>query len=95
MPSGASIDIVMPCLARFVLEKLLDHAAAAVLVGHFDDHREELLVGPLSDHIDAIAYELNELPGDLRRFSAPAVSERRVSAPTTTRHSVFHAGGDL
>lgn len=87
--------LVMLPLERFVLEKLLDHAtAAARLAGHLDDCREDLIVGPLSDHIDAIAHELNELLGDPRRFSSPAVSERSVLAPTTARDGVSHAGGD-
>jgi hypothetical protein len=82
-------------LERFVLETLLDHAtAAARLVGHLDECREDLLVGPLSDHIDAIAYELNDQLGDHRRFSSPAVSERSVLAPIAAIDGVSYAGGD-
>lgn len=85
----------MLLLERFGLEKLLVHATAvARLVGHLDECCEDLLVGPLSDHIDAIARELNELLGDPRRFSTPAVSEPSVLAPTTARDGVSHAGGD-
>src|SRR5580765_7907446 len=86
--------LVMLLPGRLVLEKLLDHeTAAARLAGHLDDCREDLLVAPLSDHIDAIAHELNELLGDPRRFSAPAVSERSMWAPRTARDGV-PAGGD-
>lgn len=89
-----STSAMLP-MERFVLEKLLDHAtAAACLAGHLDDCREDLLVGLLPDHIDAIAHELNELLGDRRRFFSRAVKERSVLAPTIARDDVFHAGGD-
>ena len=95
VPSGANIELVMLPLERFVLENLLDHAtAAARLVGHLDDCREDLVVVPLSDHIDAIAHELNELLGDTRRISSPAVGEHSVLAATTARNGVSRAGGD-
>jgi hypothetical protein len=95
VPSGANIEPVMLPLERFVLESLLDHAtAAARLVGHLDDCREDLLVGLLSDHIDAIAHELNELLNDPRRISSPLVGERSVLAATTARDGASHAGGD-
>jgi len=42
------------------LDSLLEHAASAArLVGHL--HADEMVVGALGDHVDAIVHELTEL----------------------------------
>lgn len=62
---------MMLTVNRDTLEELLQHAAvAARIVGHLDGGRLDAAVGPLGDHIDAIAHELGELLGDPRFVNA-------------------------
>jgi hypothetical protein len=60
-------------LDRSVLEKLLEHAAAAArIAGHLDAPAVE----PLADHVDALVHGLTELLGDPHLVAAPVPSAR-------------------
>ena len=57
---------------RSALTNVLAHAiAAARIIGHLDD----LAIGQLADHVDAIVHELTELLGDPRLRAAPNAAE--------------------
>lgn len=81
-----------------VLHEMLAHASSAArLVSYLDEHGDAaLVVGPLSDDVDAIVHELCEMLGSARAFprlvqstestlEGPADSSRSVSTSSDAR----------
>jgi len=71
-------------LARSILEKLLEHAAAAArIAGHLDAPAVE----PLADHVDALVHGLTELLGDP---AAPVPRQAIIDASLAVRTAIAH-----
>ncbi len=77
-----------------ILEKLFTHAASAAnRVGHIGDTvDDDLAVGPLADHIDAIAHELGELLGKPPLIAARVPNARAAVASRVVKQSVITRG---